>query len=154
MKKRSELASSVPSTRGHIVSGPNSPSPGGPYSQVVTVGHLVFSSGQRPENPASGSIPVNFEHQAEQVFSNLEDGLSRAGCDLSDIVKVNVYLADLKYFEEFNQVYRRHIGQPYPARTTVGCQLRGILVEVDAIAVRKENRRDGANPAGAEVGRG
>jgi 2-iminobutanoate/2-iminopropanoate deaminase len=53
------------------------------------------------------------------------------------VVKVGVYLADLKFFDKFNVIYRQYFTAPYPSRTTVGPQLRDILVEVDAIATRR-----------------
>ena len=132
----------------HIVNGPRSPSPGGPYSQSVIAGPFVFCSGQRPEDPSTGSIPTRFEDQAEQVLRNLQDGLHAAGCDLTDLVKVNVYLSDLENFHKFNEVYKRHIREPYPARTTVACELRGIEVEVDAIAFRTNLAQDFDNGDG------
>ena len=49
--------------------------------------------------------------------------------------EVGVYLADLSDFAEMNEVYEQYVTKPYPARTTVGCQLPNIMLEVDCIAV-------------------
>ncbi|MHB8687307.1 MAG: Rid family detoxifying hydrolase [Candidatus Dormibacteria bacterium] len=112
------------------------PAPGGPYSQAVVAGDFVFVSGQRPVDPVSGSIPGGVEAQSAQVLKNLAAVLDAAGSSLAEAVKVTAHLADLGDFATFNKVYMRFFNPPYPARTTVGSELRGILVEVDVIAVR------------------
>ena len=85
-------------------------------------------------DPISGQIPEGIVAQTLQVIDNLAAILSAAGATLGDVVKVTAHLADLALFEEFNAAYKQCFQPPYPARTTVGSQLRGILVEVDAIA--------------------
>jgi reactive intermediate/imine deaminase len=112
------------------------PAPGGPYSQAIAAGGLVFVSGQGPVDPVSGSIPGGVEAQTEQVLKNVAAILSAAGTSMRDVVKVTAHLADLADFATFNTVYARYFSPPFPARTTVGSQLRGILVEVDVIAIR------------------
>jgi 2-iminobutanoate/2-iminopropanoate deaminase len=112
------------------------PTPGGPYSQAVVAGDFVFVSGQRPVDPVTGSIPGGVEAQSEQVLKNLAAVLDAAGSSPAGVVKVTAHLADLKDFATFNTVYTRFFDPPYPARTTVGSELRGILVEVDVIAVK------------------
>ncbi|MHB8629455.1 MAG: RidA family protein [Aggregatilineales bacterium] len=111
------------------------PQPGAPYSQAMAAGGLIFVSGQRPQDPSSGQIPSSFEAQVHQVLRNLAAVLEGAGATLDDVVKVTAHLSDLALFDDFNQVYRQYFNPPYPARTTVGSQLRGILVELDVIAV-------------------
>jgi reactive intermediate/imine deaminase len=110
------------------------PAPGGPYSHAVSAGGLLYLSGQRPQNPIDGQIPDGVVEQARQVLTNLRAVLQTCGCTLNDVVKVNVYLADIADFYRFNEVYREFFSEPYPARTTVGVALRGILVEVDVVA--------------------
>ncbi len=110
------------------------PTPGGPYSHAVEAGGLVFLSGQRPQHPTDGRIPDGFRAQARQVLSNLDSVLGTCGCGFADVVKVQVYLADIADFDAFNEVYREFLEPPYPARTTIGATLRGILVEVDVVA--------------------
>jgi 2-iminobutanoate/2-iminopropanoate deaminase len=70
------------------------------------------------------------------VGLNVSAALASVGASLRDVVKVTAHLADVQLFNEFNEVYVGIFHPPYPARTTVGSQLRGILVEVDVIAVR------------------
>ena len=113
------------------------PVPGGPYSQGVVAGGFVFVSGQRPVDPATGSIPGGVEAQSERVMKNLAAVLDAADSSLAGVVKVTAHLSDLGDFATFNKVYARFFNPPYPARTTVGSQLRGVLVEVDVIAVKR-----------------
>jgi len=123
-------------TRTREVRTDQAPGPAGPYSQAVVAGDFIFVSGQRPVDPVTGSIPGGVEAQSERVMKNLAAVLDAAGSSLADVVKVTAHLADLGDFATFNKVYARFFNPPYPARTTVGSQLRGILVEVDVIAVK------------------
>jgi 2-iminobutanoate/2-iminopropanoate deaminase len=108
--------------------------PAGPYSQAIVANGFAFVSGQRPVEPDTGEIPEGFAAQADQVLQNLAAVLSSAGTGLENVVRVSIYLADIGAFAEVNEVYRRYFSDPFPARTTVACSLRGILVEIDAIA--------------------
>ncbi len=114
----------------------NAPSPAGPYSQGLITEHLVFVSGQRPVDPATGEVKHGVKEQTRQVLTNIESVLKEAGCTLADLVRTTVYLSDISYFNEMNEVYREMVPEPFPTRTTFGAQLRGILIEIDAIAVK------------------
>jgi 2-iminobutanoate/2-iminopropanoate deaminase len=119
-----------------VVTTQNAPAPRAPYSQAIALGGLLFVSGQRPELPGSGQIPSGIEAQTHQVLRNLAAVLDAGGSRPSHVLKITAYLADLKLFDQFNAVYEQYFTAPYPARTTVACGLRGILVEIDAIALR------------------
>ena len=110
------------------------PLPAGPYSQGLKVGTRVYVSGQRPENAATKTVPSGIQAQAGQVLENVRHILEEAGAGMEHVVKVSVYLADLADFAAFNEVYAKFFTPPYPVRTTIGCALRGILVEVDVVA--------------------
>lgn len=112
----------------------SSPTPAGPYSQGIITQNLVFVAGQRPQDPVTNEIKVGIEEQTRQVILNIESILREANLTLEDVVRTTVYLSDIKYFDEMNKVYREMFKDPYPARTTMGVQLRGIDVEIDAIA--------------------
>jgi 2-iminobutanoate/2-iminopropanoate deaminase len=60
--------------------------------------------------------------------------LEQAGASLSDVVSVTVYLAHADDWAAMNEVYEKMFHAPYPTRTTVGAELRGILVEISAVA--------------------
>lgn len=112
----------------------NAPLPAGPYSQGVKTGGRIYVSGQRPEDAASGNIPQDFAAQAALCLENIRSILEAGGAGMNNVVMVTVYLADLANFAAFNEIYLRYFDRPYPARTTVGCALRGMMVEVTAIA--------------------
>ena len=110
------------------------PLPGGPYSQGLKVGSRVYVAGQRPVDAATGAIPDDFAGQATLVLENVRHVLEAGGATMDDVVKVTVYLSDIANFAAFNALYTTYFSPPFPTRTTVSCSLRGILVEVDAIA--------------------
>jgi 2-iminobutanoate/2-iminopropanoate deaminase len=112
------------------------PVPTLPLSQAVEAGPFVFVSGQSPRDPKTMTIPDGIEAQTHVVLDNLDTALRAAGCSLRNVVKVTAHLADLSDRAAFNVAYRAHVPEPFPARTTVGSQLGGILVEIDAIAVK------------------
>jgi 2-iminobutanoate/2-iminopropanoate deaminase len=117
------------------ITASGAPEPAGPYSHAVVANGFVYVSGQGPVNPQTGSTPDGFEDQVRQTFENLRTILEAAGSGLGDVVKVNAYVTDLTRFARFNEVYREFFAQDPPARTTVGVDLLGILVEVDCVAV-------------------
>jgi 2-iminobutanoate/2-iminopropanoate deaminase len=109
--------------------------PAAPYSPVVVSGDLVYTAGQVGFDESGQLTADDITGQTEQVFENLVACLRAAGCEPSDVIKVNAYLVDLDDFAAFNEVYKATFAQPYPARTTVGVNLPGgILVEVEAVA--------------------
>lgn len=120
------------------VSTPAAPAAIGPYSQAICAGNLVFMSGQIPLDPATGApVGGSFADQARQVFSNLAAVAQAAGGDLSQVVRVTLYLTDLARFGEVNEVMAQFFEPPYPARATVEVSAlpRGVDVEADAILV-------------------
>lgn len=110
----------------------------GPYSHAVAAGELVYLSGQTPIDPATGKLAAgDVAAQTGQCFENLVNVLAAAGLTLDDVVKVNVFLADIGDFAAMNAVYAKRFTAPYPARTTVGAALLpGVLVEIEMIARR------------------
>lgn len=115
------------------------PKPVGPYSQGVTHGAWLFSSGQIPIDPRSGKIVSGeIEAQTEQVIANLAAVLEEGGSSLGRVVRTTVYLTDLSLFSRVNAVYGRYFdGDPAPARSTVQVAALplGASVEIDAIAL-------------------
>ncbi len=112
----------------------NAPTPAGPYSQGILTDNYVFVAGQRPQDPKTGEIKKSVEEQTRQVIKNIEAILNESNLGLEDVVRTTVYLSDIKYFDAMNSVYKEMFKEPFPARTTMGVQLRGIDVEIDAIA--------------------
>jgi 2-iminobutanoate/2-iminopropanoate deaminase len=116
-----------------IVDGPGKASAS--FSPAVIVNGFVFVTGQGPMDHSVGASPDGFEAQVRQTLRNLRAVLNNAGVELEDVVKISVYLADLAHFSEFDAIYREFFRVDPPARTTIGCQLPGFLIEIDCIAV-------------------
>jgi 2-iminobutanoate/2-iminopropanoate deaminase len=115
--------------------GDDVPPPAGAYSPAARAGGFVFVSGQVPRDPATGKlVGDDIEGQTKQVVANVERALRAAGAELSDVVSVIVYLADIDDWGRFNEAYKTLMPQPYPTRTALGANLRGILVEMSAVA--------------------
>jgi 2-iminobutanoate/2-iminopropanoate deaminase len=115
------------------------PPPKGPYSPAVRAGDFVYVSGQVPRDPATGALAGDdVATQTRQALSNLQRVLEQAGAGLADVVSVTVYLAHADDWGAMNTVYAEMFRPPFPSRTTVGAELRGILVEISAVAYRKE----------------
>jgi 2-iminobutanoate/2-iminopropanoate deaminase len=118
-----------------VTLGPKVPPPVGAYSPAVRAGPFVFVSGQVPRNPETGElIGDDIESQTRQVVANVKRALEAAGASLSDVVSVIVYLADVDDWGRFNTVYKEIMPTPYPTRTALGASLRGIMVEISAVA--------------------
>ncbi len=113
----------------------DAPAPGGAYSQGIVVGDLLFTSGFGPQDPATGEVPGTVGEQTRQVLRNIRSVLREAGAELDDVVKATVHLQHLdRDFAEFNEAYAGFFDEPYPVRTTVGSDLKEILVEIDVVA--------------------
>ncbi len=108
----------------------------GAYSQAIRSGDLLFISGQIPLNPETMKIDnSSFKESAYRVISNLESICKEAGASLDDIVKLNIYLLDLRNFAELNEIMEEKFSQPFPARATVEVAglPRDVMIEMDAI---------------------
>jgi 2-iminobutanoate/2-iminopropanoate deaminase len=111
--------------------------PVGPFSPAVRDGDRVYTSGQVAQDPTTGKlVEGGVVAQTEQIFHNLAAILSAANKSFADVVKVNVYLTDIRDFAAMNEVYAKHFVAPYPARTTVGVAALPLsaAVEIEMIA--------------------
>jgi len=101
----------------------------------VWAGNLYFVSGQVPRDPQTGELlGADIELQVRGTMQNLDRVLHAGGVTLGDVVSVTVHLADESDWPVFDRVYREFMTPPFPTRTVVGAKLRGILVEITAIA--------------------
>ena len=108
----------------------------GPYSQAKIVGNLIFTSGQIPLDPATGTLKgTEIREQAEQVMKNLTAILAAAGSKPENAVKSLCFLTNINDFAAFNAVYSRYFTEK-PARSCVGIQAlpKGAICEVEVIA--------------------
>ena len=119
-----------------IISTPDAPQAIGTYSQAVKVGSTVYLSGQIPLDPGTGElVSGDTRAQVRRVFDNLRAVAAAAGGDLSALVKLNVFLTDLREFQTVNEVMAEYFREPYPARAAIGvAELpRGAVVEMDGV---------------------
>lgn len=111
----------------------------GTYSQAVRVkgGDTVYLSGQIGLDATTMQMVEGIEAQIQQVFLNLRAVAVASGGDLSNVVKLNIFLTDLDNFARVNEIMASYFMQPYPARAAVGVKAlpRGALVEMDAVMV-------------------
>jgi len=115
------------------------PSSGKPYSQATRLGDLVFTSGQVAlDDETSTPLEGGFDVQARQVLENLRLVLLQAGASLETVLKTTCFLTDIDNAPSFNTIYREFFPENQPARSTfaVAALSPGLLVEVEAIAVR------------------
>ena len=112
------------------------PKPVVPYNQAVRAGKFLFVSGQLAIDPKEGKIVAkDITFQTKQVLENIKAILEAAGYGLKDIVQSNVYLSSMDLFDEFNCEYAKYFDGEFPARATVGTELKAnALVEVSVVA--------------------
>jgi 2-iminobutanoate/2-iminopropanoate deaminase len=123
-----------------VIRTESAPAPfqGAPYSQAIKAAGLVFVAGQVSLKPDHGEIVGGtIQEQTEQVLTNLRGILEAAGSGLDRLVKTTVFLQSLDDFPGMNEVYRQHVGDQPPARSTVEVAKlpSGALVEIEAIAL-------------------
>lgn len=122
-----------------IVLSKDAPEPIGPYSQAVSVGNLLFCSGQIPIDPKNGQvITTDVKTQTELVMKNIEAVLKAGGAGFQNVVKTTIFLTDMKDFATVNEIYGRYFPQNPPARSTVQVSglPKGVNVEIEVLAHR------------------
>jgi 2-iminobutanoate/2-iminopropanoate deaminase len=121
----------------HAVSTAGAPAAIGPYSQGIVVDGLLFSAGQAALDPATGTlVEGGIAPETERVMANLTAVLDAAGCSWADVVKTTIFLVDMAEFATVNAIYGRFVGDPPPARSTVGVVAlpKGARVEIELVA--------------------
>jgi len=120
-----------------VINTSKAPAAIGPYSQAIKVGNLVYTSGQIPIGPATGSfVEGGIKEQTRQSLLNVKAILEEAGLTMSDVVKTTVFMADMNDFADMNAVYAEFFAEPYPARSAVAVKTlpKGALVEIEVVA--------------------
>ena len=110
----------------------------GPYSQAIDLGEIVFTSGQIPVDPVTGSIPLDIKEQARQSLGNVKAILEEAGSGMDKVIKTTVFISDMAQFAAVNEVYETFFTEPYPARSCVEVARlpKDVMVEIEAIALK------------------
>ncbi len=111
-----------------------------PYSQAMVANGFIFCSGQIGLNPKNGNLVVGLENQTRQVINNLKEVLKASDSDLDFVVKTTIYLKNISDFMSVNSIYGEYFSTHKPARSTfeVAALPKGALIEIDAIAIKKE----------------
>ena len=110
----------------------------GPYSQGIRIGNFIFTSGQIPINPQTGNLKTDdIKAEIRQVLDNLNAVLEGSGSALQSIVKLTVFVTDLVYSSEVNEVFIEYFPEKPPARSTVQVSAlpMGARIEIEAIGV-------------------
>ena len=117
----------------------NAPAAIGPYSQAITVGNMLFTSGQIPINPATGDIPEGVEAQAEQALTNVKNLIEAAGGSIENVVKTTVFIKDMNDFGKINEIYAEYFKDACPARSCVEVARlpKDVLMEMEAVAAKQ-----------------
>jgi len=118
-----------------IIQTTNAPAAIGPYSQAISIGDLLFTSGQIPLRADGTLLEGDITAQTTQVLANLKAVIEAAGASLSKVVKTTVFMKNLDDFVAMNKVYGDTFGSHTPARSTVQVAKlpRDVLVEIEAI---------------------
>ena len=117
----------------------NAPQPIGPYSQGIVANGFLFVSGQGGIDPNTGKlVGADIETQTRQTLTNVRNIVEAAGFSMRDLVRVSIYLKDMKDFKRMNEVYKSFFPEAPPARTTIQAELPlpDMLIEIDTIAHR------------------
>jgi len=115
------------------------PKASGPYSQAVKASGFVFVAGQVPLTAEGTFVQGDIKAQTRQVLENIKAILQAAGSSLEQVVKVTVYLTDMKDFAAMNEAYAEYFPKDPPARATVQSDLRfrggPLPIEIEAVAL-------------------
>lgn len=120
----------------------NTPNPIGPYSHIAKVGPFISISGTAGVDPATGLLAgTDVYSQAKQILASFLVMLQSVGSDLSHVIHINVFLKDMKDFEEMNRAYVEIMGDHCPARTVIGVSelpKPGAVLTMNLTAITKE----------------
>ena len=120
-----------------IFNTPNAPAPIGPYSQAIRAGSLLFVSGQVALKPGTNEIIKNdITEETHQVMLNIKSILTASGMEFKNVIKTTIFLSDMAFFSQVNEVYAKYFEADFPARETVAVKglPKNANVEISVIA--------------------
>ena len=132
----------MPSRKVETSTPANTPVPIGPYNHIAKVGQFIAIGGTAGFDPATGQLagPGAYE-QAKQILASFAVMLQSVASGLSHVIHVNVFLRDMKDFDEMNRAYVEMMGDHRPARTVIGVSelpKPGVLLTMNLTAVTKD----------------
>ena len=110
---------------------------GGPYSQAIIHSGIIYLSGQGPIDPRTNQVvPGTIEQETKLTMENIRIILEETGSSLGKVLQVTAYLANMREYGRFNEVYRTYFPENPPARSCIQAARLpfDIRVEMDAIA--------------------
>ena len=109
-----------------------------PFSDGYVSGNTLYVAGQQGPDSHGKMTGTDITFQTKSAIAAIEKVVKEAGFQMTDIVSVTVYVTDLNDVEKMNEVYKRLMPDPKPARATV--QVAGLIggakIEISAIAVK------------------
>jgi 2-iminobutanoate/2-iminopropanoate deaminase len=110
-----------------------------PFSSAVKAGDFIYVSGQVGHIDGNGNKLEGIEAQTKQCMENIRKILDRVESSFEDIVKVTIYLKDVKYYAQMNDVYSKYFFSRMPARSTAiaGLAMPEMLIEIDCVIYRR-----------------
>lgn len=124
------------------VTPPNTPTPIGPYSHVAKVGQFITIGGTAGFDPVTNELAgADVFAQAKQILASFQIMLQSVGSDLSHVIHINVFLKDMRDFDEMNRAYVAMMGDHRPARTVIGVNelpKAGVRLTMNLTAVTRD----------------
>jgi 2-iminobutanoate/2-iminopropanoate deaminase len=118
------------------------PEPIGPYNHIAKMGQFISIGGTAGVNPATGQLAgADVYLQAKQILQSFSVMLESVGSDLQHVMHINVFLKDMRDFEEMNRAYIEMMGSHRPARTVIGVNelpKPGVLLTMNLTAVTRD----------------
>ena len=119
-----------------VIQTSDAPKAIGTYSQGIRLENMVFTSGHIPINTKTCELIVGkFEAEVHQVLTNLDSILKGGGSSLQSAVKLTVFLTDLSYFAQVNEIFDSFFPNDPPARSAVQVSAlpMNARIEIEAI---------------------
>ncbi|MFJ4452635.1 RidA family protein [Pseudomonas sp. NPDC089392] len=113
-----------------------------PFSRAVEAGGFIFLSGQLSMAADGAPILGDVKTQTRNVMDSIAATLDSVGAGFDDVVKVTVWLSDMRHFADFNEVYKTYFLNGYPVRSALTSALAfglDVEVEVQALSPRGSN---------------
>ena len=120
----------------------NTPMPIGPYNHIAKVGQFISIGGTAGVNPLTGQLAgPDVYAQTRQILASFQIMLKSVGSGLNHVIHINVFLKDMRDFEDMNRAYIEMMGDHRPARTVIGVNelpKPGVRLTMNLTAVTKD----------------
>lgn len=121
-----------------IVNTDSAPAPVGPYNQAVIANGFMFLSGQIALTPKTNVLVMDdIKEETRQVMTNIYAVLQAAGLTFRNVVKATIFMTDMDFYKDINDIYAEYFDENAPAREAVAVKSlpKGVNVEISVIAV-------------------